>query len=1539
MVFKRLTGSSKNKSQRSMQARELQLELLEARQLLAADFGVDLVSADETLIEIADPFARDAVSFGQIAERTLEHTHVPNELLVAIEGPLGIQSRNASDLVDWSTSLPEFRVEPINTIMSFDNSETSSFSLVHIDLGEDADLIQAMRELDSHHNVLWSTPNFVYEGDDPRDLIPNDPQFGSQYHHTLIGNVDAWDISVGDSNIVIGVTDDGVDIQHEDLQQAIWVNAGETPGDGIDNDGNGYIDDVNGYNFLDGNNNPDSLSGDDHGTHVAGIAAAGLDNGIGVSGTAGGATILPLKWYDGGTWTAAIISETFTYAADNGANIVNTSYNMDGWASDPVVHAAFDYMYDAGVLHFNSAGNGSSANPARQVFEQTLLVASTTSSDAKSGFSNWGTGVDISAPGSDILSSTPNNTYSVFSGTSMAAPNAAGVAALIWSANPTWTREQVVAQLQGTADDIDSLNPAFAGLLGSGRVNTFNALTGTVSAPTVQLVDGVPPGGSTSAANPISGFGIKFNQLMDAASVLDASNYELRGAGADGAFDTADDEILSMTMATTEYLVGSGNVNLDVDLGALGIGSYRLSVLSGGTMNPFGTALDGNADGIAGDDYQAFFSVGIEPFVYDGIAAGIGSSSTGNPGTLGGATDTDSYPFFVEAGESVTAVIRPSDPSVTVSAEFTSLGASVTAANPGETLIVPLTSVPTTGNVMLSVSGDTASAYQFDIYRNINVEGIAGGVTDFSDSFFDLGSGTGRYQAIGRSAGSDGGVQFQQSSNAAAFVDISSTGTSLGLDDDGEATITTTVGNAIFPAGSVTVGNNGAVVAGAGVAIDYVNENLPTADYAAQALLPFWDDIDDNTGDVYWQETTIGGINSLIIQWNARPHFNNVGEGTFQVQLFDSGPVLARYAYQDVEFGDVAFDGGASATIGYQASSTSGMEFSFNTASVSNGDVIDILDLPPTTDVDDYQVNLTAGDQIDIVAVGLNGRSLTNETIELYDSSSVLLATASNSSAGNTIQNFDQGILGYTVPATGTYTVRVSSDQFVDYSILVTEDIVFDTEANGDPTLATRPLDPVSGALGSIQGGTLSFNQFNDAGGFIDITATGTALGLDDDGEATIVTTVGNDVFPAGSVTVGNNGGIIAGGGASLGTGNSALPSASWATALMPFWDDIDADTGDVYWEERMVGGVNTLIVQWTDRPRFSFIGDATFQVQVAESGTPVRFAYRDVDFGDPQYNGGASATIGIQVSGTSFVNVSVDTAAVADNDVIDFAATEYDMYPLTLAAAETVTLMTSTPLDDVNNVPRNTLDPALIIFDAAGNPLAMDSNSAADGKNASLTFTAASAATYYVAVEGEGGAGDYVLSLGGSVIDGDFDDDGDYDCHDIDALTTAIAAGSTDLSFDLTGDGDLNLADRDAWLAEGALANGFASPYLLGDANLDGTVNGMDFLIWNANKFTATAGWCNGDFNADGSVNGGDFLNWNAFKFQSSDALVAETDEQLTMAASDQDLVTTAETTAWLAPQVSRRDSLVDSTFARYAEQHDDEEEPNALASLFGLN
>ena len=184
-------------------------------------------------------------------------------------------------------------------------------------------------------------------------------------------------------------------------------------------------------------------------------------------------------------------------------------------------------------------------------------------------------------------------------------------------------------------------------------------------------------------------------------------------------------------------------------------------------------------------------------------------------------------------------------------------------------------------------------------------------------------------------------ITFTHYNNPGLFTDISGTGAPLNLNDDSVEIIATTIGNAIFGAGTVVVGNNGGIGYDASSGLAFANAALPAAGAFsnATALLPFWNDIDEQTGNVYWQE--LGG--ALIVQWHNRPHFLDIGSATFQLQLFSAGSVLARYVYQDVDFGsppDANF--GASATIGYQVSSTEAYQYSFDSAVLANGDVIDI---------------------------------------------------------------------------------------------------------------------------------------------------------------------------------------------------------------------------------------------------------------------------------------------------------------------------------------------------------------------------------------------------------------------------------------------------------------------------------------------------------------------------------------------------------------------------------------------------------------------
>ncbi len=352
--------------------------------------------------------------------------------------------------------------------------------------------------------------NYLYEGDalESTQSEPSDPRFSEQLHHSLIESLSAWELSTGSPEVIVAVTDNGFDYEHEDLRGSFWQNKGETGLDrngqdrasnGIDDDDNGYIDDALGWDFTKGGDNdpaPESLfSGviDGHGTHIAGIIAAVKDNETGVAGVAPGVKVMPLRFSGSGTWSSITVARSYAYAVKHGAKIINTSYSIDAYIDDPVYRMTLAQAYERGVLIFNSAGNNGKANPARQGFEELLLVANTYSQttrlDQKNPNSNYGYGIDIAAPG-DILSTVPGDDYRIKTGTSMSAPIAAAVAALIWSVHPDWSRNQVAAQLLATSDPIDAMNPDFRQQLGDGRINARRALLEPNPGVELQILQG-----------------------------------------------------------------------------------------------------------------------------------------------------------------------------------------------------------------------------------------------------------------------------------------------------------------------------------------------------------------------------------------------------------------------------------------------------------------------------------------------------------------------------------------------------------------------------------------------------------------------------------------------------------------------------------------------------------------------------------------------------------------------------------------------------------------------------------------------------------------------------------------------------------------------------------------------------------------------------------------------------------------------------------------------------------------------------------------
>ena len=246
-------------------------------------------------------------------------------------------------------------------------------------------------------------------------------------------------VTTAKSGPLIAVIDSGVDLDHPDLVDNLWVNSGEIPGDGIDNDGNGVIDDVHGYDAAENHGSPDDFLG--HGTHVTGIIGATGNNGIGVTGVAQKARLMPIKISTQGQITTDGVLRALMYAAKMGADITNIS-----WGGNRPNRAIYDAFNSTPALHVAAAGNQGFDTeqipfyPMAYDMPHMLSVAATKADDTRPEFSNYGaTTVDVAAPGTRIFSTTEGGGYGFLSGTSMAAPFVAGTAALIKSAHPEAT--------------------------------------------------------------------------------------------------------------------------------------------------------------------------------------------------------------------------------------------------------------------------------------------------------------------------------------------------------------------------------------------------------------------------------------------------------------------------------------------------------------------------------------------------------------------------------------------------------------------------------------------------------------------------------------------------------------------------------------------------------------------------------------------------------------------------------------------------------------------------------------------------------------------------------------------------------------------------------------------------------------------------------------------------------------------------------------------------------------------------------------------
>jgi len=316
-------------------------------------------------------------------------------------------------------------------------------------------VIDTINTIRSNPAVAYAEPDYILN---TCDTIPNDPSYSQLYGMTKISAPKAWDRYTGTKNLVVGVIDTGIDYNHPDLINNIWTNPGEIAGNGIDDDRNGYIDDVHGWNFINNTNNPMDDVG--HGTHVAGTIGAVGNNGIGVAGVVWNTKLAAVKFLgpDGGSTANAILA--VKYAAKMNFEICNNSWG--GWGYSQALRdtiASYSGVFTAAAGNFANDNDVKPYYPATYDCSNIISVAATDINDSKPTFSHIGrTTVDLGAPGVNTYSTYRGGGYTTLSGTSMATPHVSGAAALIKSLNPTMTTAQIKSCILANVDPVASLS-------------------------------------------------------------------------------------------------------------------------------------------------------------------------------------------------------------------------------------------------------------------------------------------------------------------------------------------------------------------------------------------------------------------------------------------------------------------------------------------------------------------------------------------------------------------------------------------------------------------------------------------------------------------------------------------------------------------------------------------------------------------------------------------------------------------------------------------------------------------------------------------------------------------------------------------------------------------------------------------------------------------------------------------------------------------------------------------------------------------------
>ena len=735
----------------------------------------------------------------------------------------------------------------------------------HWRLAPNADVAQAIARLEADPAVAYAEPNYIVR----LNLVPNDPRLGEMWGLINIGqsggtadaDIDAelaWGVSTGSGSVLVADIDTGIDYNHPDLAANVWTNFGEIPGNGVDDDGNGFIDDVHGYDFA--NNDGDPFDDNGHGTHTAGTIGAVGDNGVGVVGVSWRVKIMSCKFLNaGGSGTTANAVRAVDYATQMGAALSSNSWGGGGFSQ-----ALYDAIANANAhnIAFVAAAGNSGVNtdvtpnyPSGYDLPNIIAVAATDRNDLLASFSNWGpTTVDLAAPGVDVLSTLPGNSYGLLSGTSMATPHVAGACALIKAVNPNIPIGQMKSVLLNSVDHVASMNGK---CVSNGRLNAFRS----IAEPDTTLPGMIDDLGTTEPGS--NTMGLSWTATGDDAGVGTATYYEVR-------------------YATTP----------------LGEADWAGAARAGNEPNPLpaGSAQSMEVRSLAASTSYYFAIKAFDEWGNGGPISNIAYGQTLPPPTGQVAPTTVSDELLTgQQSDHVVSLANVGDGTLDFSIPAPTLGEPM-AANP-----------------YLELGKDDPDPRHGD----------------------PLSAGFGGPDTFGyRWSDSD-----QPGGPAFSWVDISGTGTPLGLTTDDSTTAPVALGfnfpfyGTLFD--SIRVCTNG-WISFTSSSTAYSNQPLPNSGAPENMIAPFWDDLNPGgTNRMYFQ--SFG--NRAIVQWQAMPHYSSGGPYTFQAILDASGVITFQYLTMAAPLD--------SATIGLQdAAKTTALEVAFNQPYLHDGLAIRISSIP-----------------------------------------------------------------------------------------------------------------------------------------------------------------------------------------------------------------------------------------------------------------------------------------------------------------------------------------------------------------------------------------------------------------------------------------------------------------------------------------------------------------------------------------------------------------------------------------------------------------